>query len=114
MMHSMKVKIRSGEVVINHNSDWSGDVVLVILEAGKPERRVEIPGEVLLAIGKESAMKYVRSSVVEFVEDLHMPTATAQDTKLCGHCGKLARCAQYRSGSKTVGDAACDSFALPR
>ena len=67
-MHGLTLQVEGiGQVIVNHNGDWSGDVLL-IWDEGR-ERR-EIPAAILLAISKESSFNMLRDRLISFLEDL--------------------------------------------
>lgn len=67
-MHSLTIEVKGvGEVIINHNGDWSGDALIVWAD-GK-ERR-EMPAAIFLEISKRSAIAVMRDRLISFLEQL--------------------------------------------
>lgn len=59
-----------GEIGINHNSDWSGNAIIDYRDENGNPVKVEIPGELLLVIGREAALKDFVGRTVEFLESM--------------------------------------------
>jgi hypothetical protein len=71
-MHTTTANSDLGEIVIHHNSDWSGDATIVLPgpRAAGGGREIVLPGEVVLAIGLAIGRKDVVERVIDFLEDL--------------------------------------------
>jgi len=82
MSHSSSYKIPGykGDVVIIHNGDWSGDATVVFTEEvhgpwdkeEKVEKRVEIPGGLLVALGLPVAKEYVLMKVASSLDQIEV------------------------------------------
>lgn len=63
-----------GRVSVNHNSDWSGMAYIRYTDSDswpKGERvTVEIPGQLLLQLGREAAKSDLVSKTISFLEQL--------------------------------------------
>lgn len=78
-MHSSEFKIRGykGKVVVNHNSDWSGDAIVMyqeagvkgILPAGAPQE-IRVPGKLLIALALPVAKRFVGDQVISKIEQM--------------------------------------------
>lgn len=71
-MHHSKFRIgrEKQPVVVNHNSDWSGDVQIVFNNDLGEHKEVWIPGLLLLELGKAAATEDLKNKMVAFIEDL--------------------------------------------
>lgn len=77
-MNRMVVQTDLGEVVVNHNSDWSGTAIVSWGFAPDPKwpghekaaHTVEMPGALLVALGRGAALAQVRSAVIRTLEQL--------------------------------------------
>lgn len=67
-MHSMHAHDKSWHV--HHNSDWSGEAYVIFTDEHGNKREVALPGEVLVAIGKEAYKSELCDKVIAFVEQL--------------------------------------------
>lgn len=62
-----------GEVIVNVNSDYSGEAYIRWEREGEPLVAVRIPGELLLTLGKQAGLDYVRRETISFLEQLDGP-----------------------------------------
>lgn len=68
-MHTLKIKTDEfGNVCVNHNGDWSGEVFVSWRDEDDVEKRVELPGKLLLTLGGNCAAESLRSTVINAVE----------------------------------------------
>jgi len=80
MSHSSSFKIPGyeGDVVVIHNGDWSGDATVVFKEAvhgswdkeEKVEKRIEVPGRLLVALGLATAKQFVMTQIIRTLEQV--------------------------------------------
>ena len=65
-MHSMKVKLKDGrEAFVHHNTGWTGEAIIIV-----DGHEMRMPGEVLLAVGRDAAHRHVVRSTIGFLEQL--------------------------------------------
>lgn len=68
-MHTMRVdSSEHGEIIVNHNGDWSGTVRVKWNEQDQV-KEVWLPGVVLLAVGLEAMKDKVKSKLIAILED---------------------------------------------
>ena len=53
-MHTTRLQTKDGEIVLNHNSDWSGKVRVKWIEDGR-ECEVWVPGELCITLAQAGA-----------------------------------------------------------
>lgn len=71
-MHTSKYKWggdRDSTVTVNHNSDFSG-VAFVHYTYRDVDHTAELPGELLLEMGKQAAYEYLSGKMISFIEQL--------------------------------------------
>ena len=76
-----------GEVVVNHNSDWSGTAIVSWGFAPDPKwpghekaaHTVEMPAPLLVSMGRAAALTLVRDGVIRALEQMD-PMADLDDT----------------------------------
>lgn len=69
-MHTTKVQTKThGEVLVLHNSDWSGMAVVHWKSDGETIQAA-LPGEMLVAMSRAAALTAVRSAVVDAIEGM--------------------------------------------
>lgn len=63
-----------GRVVVNHNSDWSGEAKIRWHAKGTQRnyygQEVEFPASLLLELGKRAAIEMVKDELISFLEQL--------------------------------------------
>lgn len=78
-MHTSIFKIPGYQgILVFHNGDWSGDVIIRFQEEvfgtwdkqNKPVKEVEIPGRLLVALSLDVAKKAVADEVTRLMDDL--------------------------------------------
>lgn len=73
-MRTMRIRTDDGEVVVHHNSDWSGDAYVAWEERGTPIQ-TRLPASALLAAGKAAALEHVTRKLTHALEQMEMPGA---------------------------------------
>lgn len=67
-MHTTSFQVEGhGEVLVAHNADWSGDAT-IIYKSGKKQKRVDLPGGLLQALGMEAARDKIRDGLISYLE----------------------------------------------
>lgn len=71
MSHRLDINWDGFEVRVFHNSDWSDDAEVRVCDTytGVAVFAYEIPGTLLLALGKEIARKQFKTDLISWAED---------------------------------------------
>ena len=68
MSHYHLLETDDGEFHINVNSDWSGNAS-VHWEDTEGKHEVELPGKLLLLLGRKAAIDHLRNKIIEVLEN---------------------------------------------
>lgn len=86
-MHTTRFQVEGlkgevvGEVVVNHNADWSGEAIVTFEDpSGRKSTypdpvvggwiELRLPGPLLVALGRQAATAHLKDEIVRFVENL--------------------------------------------
>lgn len=87
-MNTSRFTIDDEHIIVHHNTDWSGDAIVMWGRIETPRHlvgderypfpdslvtyahEVKLPGALLLALGREAALNSIRSKLISVLENL--------------------------------------------